>query len=59
MNVDLSIKLDFRTDTDNIEFDIIVEHFMYLINEFGSLLSTHPEWYETGYSEKGFRTFGF
>ncbi|SXE33569.1 Uncharacterised protein [Klebsiella variicola] len=26
MNVDLSIKLNFRTDTDNIEFDIIVEH---------------------------------
>ncbi|EPY5259249.1 Imm52 family immunity protein [Klebsiella variicola] len=52
MNVDLSIKLNFRTDTDNIEFDIIVEHFMYLTNEFGSLLSTHPEWYETGYSRK-------
>ena len=52
MNIDLSINLDFRVDTDDIEFDDIVGHFNYLSNEFGSLLPIQPDWYETGYSRK-------
>jgi hypothetical protein len=52
MNIDLSINFNFRANSDNIDFDNIVKQFEYLSKEFDSLLSTHLEWYETGYSRK-------
>lgn len=52
MNIDISINFNFRVDTNDIEFDCIVEHFACLSKEFSSLLKSHTEWYETGYSRK-------
>ncbi|ENG4208694.1 immunity 52 family protein [Salmonella enterica subsp. enterica] len=52
MEIDFSVKFDFRDKNENISLQKIIEHFSLLVRGLNNLSNENQDWYETGYSKK-------
>lgn len=52
MNIEMSVNLSFRNNSDSTPLSEIVEQFLFFIAESNDLLDHQFEWFETGYSKK-------